>query len=140
MIFGHFNDPFERLPSGSVCRDHSSPTDKRDDPKEADKTGNIVDARENPPCQCHSLGIAGVHLTRSGPNYSTTKDGIIPRIKHAFQGCGRKSAEHPDQGIRISPRPAISKLLDQKSGPATERSGIPDRTFHTVRFHALGRP
>jgi len=59
MIFGHFNDPFERLPSGSVCRDHSSPTDKRDDPKEADKTGSIVDARENPPCQCHS---SGVHL------------------------------------------------------------------------------
>ena len=65
MIFGHFKDPFERLPSRRVCRDHSCPSDKRDDPKEADKTSNIVDARENPPCRCHDSGMARVHLTRT---------------------------------------------------------------------------
>ena len=67
MIFGHFKSHFERLPSSSVCRDHSCRTEKRHEPKEAEKTGKIVPASEDPPCQCLCLWV---HLTRTRPNYS----------------------------------------------------------------------
>src|SRR4029453_8302242 len=61
-------------------------------------------------------------LRRSRSNYSAIKCRIIRCIKLAFAGRGRKITEHAEQGIQTRPPLAIQKLLDHKSGPASETS------------------
>ena len=49
-------------------------------------------------------------------------------------GTREEKCRTSQSGYPNPPHACNLKLLDQKSGPATEKSGIPDRIFHIVRF------